>query len=398
MLYLLLRAMTDWLDTRGLYGYFGLLDQVEFRALSAAGLSFAIVLLLGRRVISWLVRMKIGDSGLSDAALLEQQTRSKANTPTMGGILIAGAILASVILLADISTFYVQVSIIIMLAFAALGAADDWLKLTIARRNRSRQGLHAWEKLVFQIGLAALVGFFLYRHNDTPAVHDLGHVLNLPFQRTYVPRPWLDWAQGVPPTLNDGLIYLSIGAFMLLSILVITGMSNAANITDGMDGLAAGVSAIISIGLFVLCLIAQSATLAPYLLVPRIPGAGELAVLSAAMAGACFGFLWWNCSPAAVFMGDTGSLCLGGLIAYVAIVLRQEIVVLLMSAVFLIEAGSSLLQVGYFKATRGKRIFKCAPFHHHLHLSNWTEQQIVVRAWIVTILLLVVALATVKVR
>jgi phospho-N-acetylmuramoyl-pentapeptide-transferase len=165
-----------------------------------------------------------------------------------------------------------------------------------------------------------------------------------------------------------------------------------------MDGLAAGVSTAVMVGLFVLSLIAGNQGMAQFLLVPYIPGAAELAVLAGATAGACLGFLWWNCSPAQVFMGDTGSLALGGIAGYIAVVTRQEIATLLMTGVFLTEIGSVVLQVSYFKLTKGKRIFRCAPFHHHLHLGGWTEQQVVARAWIVTIILVVVALALVKVR
>jgi phospho-N-acetylmuramoyl-pentapeptide-transferase len=175
-------------------------------------------------------------------------------------------------------------------------------------------------------------------------------------------------------------------------------MSNAVNITDGMDGLASGISAIVSVGLLVLALIAGSEQAARYLLVPYIPFADELAVVAGAMIGATLGFLWWNCSPAQVFMGDTGSLALGALIGYIAIVTRQEAVVLLMSAVFLFELLSVALQVGCFKLTGGKRIFRVAPYHHHLHVGGWTEQQVVARAWIVSVLLVLTALALIKVR
>jgi phospho-N-acetylmuramoyl-pentapeptide-transferase len=170
------------------------------------------------------------------------------------------------------------------------------------------------------------------------------------------------------------------------------------NITDGMDGLAAGISTAVAFGLFVLALVAGWQAAAQYLLVPYIPGSDELAVLAGAMAGACLGFLWWNCFPAQVFMGDTGSLALGGLMAYIAIVIRHEAVLLLMCGMFLIEIGSVVLQVGCFKLTKGKRIFRVAPIHHHFHLGGWTEQQVVARFWIISIILVVLALASIKVR
>jgi phospho-N-acetylmuramoyl-pentapeptide-transferase len=181
-------------------------------------------------------------------------------------------------------------------------------------------------------------------------------------------------------------------------MLVLTGMSNAVNITDGMDGLAGGISAAVAMGLVVLAYTAQDMSSAQYLLVPYIQGSQELPIIAAATAGACLGFLWWNCSPAQVFMGDTGALAIGGLLAYIALVIRQEVVLFIMSGVFLWEIASVAMQVGYFKWTKGKRIFRMAPFHHHLHLGGWTEQQVVARAWIVTVLLIVVALATIKIR
>ena len=378
MLYMILRKQDWW--PKGF-------NQAESRALMAALLSFFLVLFAGPAVIRWLVRMKIGDTGVSDAAGLATHAASKAKTPTMGGIMIAGAITLCMLLLADLGTFYVQVSFIVMVFYGGLGLADDWLKLTAARRGSGRQGLYGWEKLVFQIGIAALIGYFL-------AGQDAGGVeraLNLPMQRTYVP--------GNPNLLIEhSVIILPTAVFVFTTILMITGMSNAVNITDGMDGLAGGISGVVSIGLLIICLIAGKQSWAGDLLVPHLPYSGELAVLAGAMAGSCVGFLWWNCSPASVFMGDTGALSLGGLIGYIAVVTRQEYMVLIMSGIFVFEALSVMMQVGYFKATGGRRIFKCAPFHHHLHMSNWTEQQVVVRFWLITVLLTAVAIMSIKVR
>jgi phospho-N-acetylmuramoyl-pentapeptide-transferase len=388
MLYLLLRAVENWLVERDLYGFFRVLDQLEFRALASAGLSFAIVVAMGPRVIRWLRIRKIGDTGLSDAEALRQHMNSKQNTPTMGGILIVGAMAGAVLLLADLTQFYVQASLIVMLCFAALGAVDDWLKLNaVTRGTGGRQGLYPWEKLIFQLGLAALVGYFAYHQAQGP--ENLAHVLNLPLQKTYE-------SAGGP--VRPGLVYLPLAAYVLVMALMVAGMSNAVNITDGMDGLAAGVSGTVAVGLLLLTLIAGSEKWAQYLLVPHVPVADELSILAGAMVGACLGFLWWNCSPAQVFMGDTGALALGALIGYTAVIIRQEVVVLLMSGVFLAEIASVVLQVACFKLTGGKRIFRVAPVHHHFHLAGWTEQQVVTRAWIVTILLVIAGLASIKVR
>ncbi|MBX3390341.1 MAG: phospho-N-acetylmuramoyl-pentapeptide-transferase [Phycisphaeraceae bacterium] len=378
----------QWLGERGFYSPLAILDQIQFRALASAVLSFAIMIVFGRRVIAMLVRLKIGDAGLSDAEALQRHAASRANVPTMGGILIAGAILVSVLLLADLRHFFVQAGLMVFVAFAVLGGVDDWLKLTASRRgSKSRQGLYAWEKLVFQLAISALVSYFLFRQGGATK-EELLHVLNLPGQKT--------WES--PGNVSTSLFYLSVPLFVLFATLIVTGLSNAVNISDGMDGLAAGTSGIVSIGLVVLALIAGSQSASQYLLVPHIPMGDELAVFAGAMAGACFGFLWWNCSPASVFMGDTGALSLGAMAGYVAVITRQEFVVLAMCGVFLIEAGSVVLQVGYFKYTKGKRIFKVAPYHHHLHLSGWTEQQVVVRFWIITVLLVVLAMVSIKVR
>lgn len=392
MIYLLLNLVRQSLVSSGLYRYVSVLDQIQFRALAAAAVAFCIVLFLGRRTIAFLVRMKIGDTGASDAEALRRLTAGKANTPTMGGVLIAGAVALATLLLADITKYYVQLGLIVLLWLAVLGGFDDWLKLTAKTRGSGRQGLYSWEKLVFQLALGGLIGYFAYSHGSSPEGPSLAHVLNLPFQKTYDPQT------GGGVVLNPSLFYLSKAVFIVIATLMIAGMSNAVNITDGMDGLATGISAVVTLGLVVLALVAGSQAAAQYLLVPHIPFADELAVMIGATTGACLGFLWWNCAPAQVFMGDTGSLCLGGLIGYYAIILRQELVVLAMSTVFLTEIASVVLQVGYFKVTKGKRIFRCAPYHHHLHLGGWTEHQIVARAWIVSIVLVIAALASIKVR
>jgi phospho-N-acetylmuramoyl-pentapeptide-transferase len=390
MLYWLLDATRGWLDENGLYRLLRVLDQVEFRAFAAAFLSFLIVLLGGRPVIRRLTALKIGDAGSTDAEALRAHAANKANTPTMGGVLICGAILVATLLLADIRQMHVQLGVIVLVWLSVLGGFDDWLKLTAQRRGTGRQGLFAWEKLVFQLGIGVVVGYFGYAAGDNPQVsHDLAHVLNLPFQRTFEPG-----GQGVVP----GLVYLPPVIYIVIATLMVAGMSNAVNITDGMDGLASGISTSVAFVLMILAFIAGSEGFSQYLLVPHVPFVDELSVIAGAMAGACLGFLWWNGSPALVFMGDTGSLALGGLIAYIAIAIRQEVVTLLICGPFLVEIGSVVLQVGYFKATRGQRIFRCAPYHHHLHLGGWTESQVVTRFWIVSILLGLIGIATLKLR
>ncbi|MFG0283764.1 MAG: hypothetical protein ACF8R7_05020, partial [Phycisphaerales bacterium JB039] len=291
------------------------LYQLEFRAGAAAALAFFMVMLFGKRVIAQLVRLKIGDTGLTDADALQAGAGSKKNTPTMGGVLICGAMLLAIALLADITTFYVQAGMLVIVWLAVLGGFDDWLKLTAAqRRAGSRQGLYAWEKLIFQLGLGLLIGLFAYNHGDATPGPDLAHALNLPGQRTYVPT------EG--HAVNDALWYMSRWVFVTVAVLMIAGMSNAVNITDGMDGLATGISAAVALGLVILTLVSGEQASAQRLLVPYVTQSGELAVIAGAMLGACVGFLWFNAYPAQVFMGDTGALCLGGVIGYIAVIAR----------------------------------------------------------------------------
>lgn len=378
------RVVGTWVDS-----LLQILDQPDFRAFAAIVIAFAIVLALGNRTIAWLRRKKIGDTGATDAAALAVTAGSKKHVPTMGGVLIIGAILATIALVGNLANFFVILACITGVWLAVLGGFDDWLKLTAASRGGGRQGLYSWEKLVFQLGIGLLVAYFAYTHAPLDRGPPLAHVLTLPFQKTYLS------SQG---EINPALIYLSLPVFVVLGTLMVAGMSNAVNITDGMDGLASGISAAVALGLLALAVIAGSEVNAKFLLVPYIPQSRELSVVAGAMAGACLGFLWFNCSPASVFMGDTGSLALGGMIGFIAVAVRQEIVILFMCGVFLLEIASVVLQVGYFKATGGKRIFKCAPYHHHLHLLGWTEQQVVSRLWIVGVLLVVLGLASIKLR
>lgn len=396
MLYLLWNLARNWLGDLKVEWLFVVLDQLTFRALLAAALAFFCVVAFGKPVIRWLRRKKIGDTGQADTQLLAEAATSKKNVPTMGGLLICGSIFVATVLLADITNFYVILGLIVMLYLGALGSIDDWLKLTAASRpGGSRQGLHAWEKLLFQLGLGLLIGYFIYNKGDTAGVDkDLAHVLSLPLQATYVNGGRF---------INPSVIELPRLVFIVLAVLMIAGMSNAVNITDGMDGLAAGTTVIVTLGMTVLVYIAGWQTAAQYLLVPYVSYSDELLVLAAAMAGACLGFLWWNCWPAQVFMGDTGSLALGGLLGYLAVVIRQELLLLIMSGVFLMEIASVVLQVSYFKYSRrrtgtGQRLFRVAPIHHHFHLGGWTEQTVVARFWIVAAILVVAGLAIVKLR
>ncbi|MCH8316353.1 MAG: phospho-N-acetylmuramoyl-pentapeptide-transferase [Planctomycetes bacterium] len=387
MLYYLLTKTSDQLDEIGLYSLLQVFYQLEFRAFVAVVCSFLIVLLFGRKTIRWLIKQKIGDSPEFYHADLNEIMARKAATPTMGGILICGSMLLTILLFADLTNRFVMLALIVLAWLAVLGGFDDWLKLTSARRAPgSREGLHAWEKLLFQIGIGAVAGYFLYRHGIGRETH---HVLTLPFQRTYQPGT---------TQLESSVIVLSGVAFVLIATILIAGTSNAVNLTDGMDGLAPGTLAVASFALMVLCFIAGSFDTARFLMFPHIDGSKELMIVTGAMAGACLGFLWFNCAPAQVFMGDTGALPLGGLMAYIAVAIRQEILLLVIGGVFFMEMASVILQVGYFKWTGGKRIFRCSPIHHHFHLGGWSEPQVVTRFWVLAVVFAMIALVSIKLR
>jgi phospho-N-acetylmuramoyl-pentapeptide-transferase len=401
MIYLLVDLLRETIQRSTLLGPLGVFRWVEFRAVAAIILSFLVVVLCAKRTIRFLLKLKIGDNPEFYHKDLNQLMKQKANTPTMGGLLVSGAIFITTALLADFSSYYVPLALVCLVWLSIVGGCDDWLKLTSARRKPgSREGLYTWEKFVLQIGLAVLMGLFIHHYGVskfTISLQDLqmSHSLTLPFFKTWV----FENGHWVP---SPYLIVLGTWPFVALAVLIITGASNAVNLTDGMDGLASGIMVIVAFAFLVLCIIAGyrdgNFVLAQKLLVPHIPRSEELAVVAGAMVGSCLGFLWFNCSPARVFMGDTGSLPLGGLIGFIAVVIRQELLLLVVGGVFVVEMLSVMLQVGYFKATGGKRIFKCAPIHHHFHLSGWTEQQVVVRFWLVTALLVAVALATIKLR
>ena len=402
MLYLLYWLLQDWAETTWLLRPLNVFRWVEFRAVLAIIVSFAIVLAFGRRTITWLLKQKIGDNPEFYNKGLNELMKSKANTPTMGGILIAGSIFATTVLLANLGSFYIPMALVCLVWLFCVGLWDDYWKLTSARRKTGkREGLHSWEKYLLQVGLAVILGIFIHhwgynKHTmEVENIRLMSHAFNLPFLKSWV----FEGGQWVP---NPSMIGLGVIPFVILAIIVITGSSNAVNLTDGMDGLASGVMVIVAFAFMVLSLIAGydegGFQLAKYLLVPYIPMSEELAIVAGAMVGACLGFLWFNCNPAQVFMGDTGSLPLGGLIGYIAVVIRQEFLLVIIGGIFVMEAVSVVMQVGYFKLSKGKRIFKCAPIHHHFHLSGWTEQQVVVRFWLITAILVTIALATIKLR
>ncbi len=379
MIYHILWSLREVFTHRlGFYAY----EDVIFRAIMAALVSLLISIMSGPRIIRWLVRKKIGDRPEFHHTGLNELMRERANTPTMGGMIILISIITSTLLWARLDNPFVHKALFVIVWFGLLGGVDDWLKLTSKIRHRSRDGLKAWEKLVFQFGGAVLVGIFLY--SDFQNLPD-ARMLWLPFYK-----------HGIP---------LAGWAFAIITVLYISATSNAVNLTDGMDGLASGCVGIMSAVLVVLCFMASetmsrtsTTTWAGYLLLPHVPQAGELCVFYASIMGAIFGFLWFNCHPAQVFMGDMGSLPLGAAMGYGAIVSRHEILLLVIGGVFMMELLSVVLQVVYFKYTGGGRLFRCAPIHHHFHLGGWSEPQVVVRFWMLAVGFAILALATLKIR
>jgi len=375
-----------WLTQGAPYAY----KAAWFRATLAVIVAFLFVWALGPPVIRMLVRLKIGDRPEFDHAALNRATANKANTPTMGGILISVSIAATVLLLADLSNFYISMALFCLFWLAGLGAVDDWLKLTVTRRSGTRDGLRLWEKLVFQVALGVLLALFIYRYGETNLEKARwGEDLNVPASPYY--------NMLILPFTSKTLA-LPAGAFVVITIVVIAGTSNAVNLTDGMDGLASGCMVLTAFAFTVFAIVVGSYDLAKPLLFPHIHGAAELAVLCGAVVGACLGFLWYNAYPAQVFMGDTGSLPLGGLMGYVAIVTRLEPMLFIVGGVFVIEALSVIVQVGYYKATKGKRVFRCSPLHHHYHLGGLNETQVVIRFWLMAALFTAFALLTIKLR
>ncbi len=362
-----------------------------FRAIVAVLLAFAIVWACGPYTIRKLIELKIGDRPDFDHEALNRATQDKTNTPTMGGILISIAIGLTVLTLANLQNFYIILGLFCLVWLSVLGGIDDWLKLTAGRRSGTRDGLRMWEKLVFQLALGLLLAIFIHRTGETNVfrarwgedldAHYLIHynVLNIPFYKYAITT-------------------LSVPAFYTITVVVIAGTSNAVNLTDGMDGLASGCMALTAFAFMVLAIVVGEHTLSVRLGFPQILEAEELAVLCGAVLGGCLGFLWYNAYPARVFMGDTGSLPLGGLMGYVAIVTRLELWLFIVGGIFVIEALSVLIQIFCYKAMGGRRIFRCAPLHHHYHLGGLTETQVVMRFWLVAVLFAALALLTIKLR
>ncbi|MFM1849622.1 MAG: phospho-N-acetylmuramoyl-pentapeptide-transferase [Burkholderiaceae bacterium] len=389
----MLLALIDYLDT--LIKGFGVFGYLTLRAVMATLTALLLGLVLGPWVIRKLSLLKIGQAVRDDGP---QTHLIKAGTPTMGGALILLSIAVTTLLWADLSNRFVWIVLIVTMGLGAVGWVDDYRKVVY----RDPKGLPAKWKYFWQSVIGLVAAFWLVFSVSAPtnaAAWQLfiqwiqnGFVLSLPAT-----------ADLIVPFFKSVAYPLGVFGFVLLSYFVIVGSSNAVNLTDGLDGLAIMPTVLVAGALGVFAYVAGNAVFSKYLLLPFIPGAGELTVFCAALVGAGLAFLWFNAYPATVFMGDVGALALGGALGAVAIVVRQEIVLFIMGGVFVAETLSVMLQVAYFKYTKrrfgeGRRILRMAPLHHHFEESGWKETQVVVRFWIITMMLVLAGLATLKIR
>ncbi|MCE2680240.1 MAG: phospho-N-acetylmuramoyl-pentapeptide-transferase [Burkholderiales bacterium] len=384
----MLLELARWLaeDIRG----FAVFNYLTLRAVLACGTALALGLLLGPAVIRKLTEYKIGQSVRDDGP---QTHLVKAGTPTMGGALVLLSITLSTLLWADLSNRFVWVVLIVTLGFGWIGWVDDYRKVVY----RNPKGLPAKWKYFWQsvIGvLAASYLAFAVSANSSESVLDVFTLWVQSGFSMYLPNR----ADLIVPFFKSVTYPLGVWGFITLSYFVIVGTSNAVNLTDGLDGLAIMPTVMVASALAIFAYVAGNSVYSKYLLLPFIPGAGEVTVFLAALSGAGLAFLWFNAYPAQVFMGDVGALALGGALGTVAVIVRQEIVLFIMGGVFVAETLSVMIQVAYFKYSGGKRIFRMAPLHHHYELSGWKETQVVVRFWIITMMLVLFGLSTLKLR
>lgn len=359
MLYYLLYQFHDLFSALNVFRY------ITFRSALAIITSFSASILLGPWIIRKLIFLKIGQNVRKEEYMNLHQY--KQGTPTMGGILILFSILLSVLLWADLSNKYVLLTTLTCIWLGAVGFADDYIKIT----KKVSKGLNARGKLLWQFGLGIIIGLFIYLDPTTTTR------LDVPFFKK--------------AAIDIGLFYIP------LVVLIVVGTSNAVNLTDGLDGLAIGSVLMVAFTLSILSYLTGHIKLSEYLFIPYVSGTGELTVFCAAIFGASLGFLWFNCHPAMVFMGDVGSLALGGTLGIIAVFIKKELLLVVMGGIFVLEALSVILQVASFKL-RKKRIFKMAPLHHHFEKMGWPESRVIIRFWIIAIIFALITLTTLKLR
>ena len=392
----MLMELAQWLQ--GLspeFGFFRVFQYLTFRAVMAALTALLIGLVAGPPVIRRLTELKIGQPIRTNGM---ETHLVKSGTPTMGGVLILMSITISTLLWFDLSNRFVWIVLVVMVGFGGIGWADDWRKVVYKDPN----GMRSREKYLWQSGIGLLAALYL--------VFSISEVSNYRVFELFVSWVQSGFDVDLPPKAGLLLPFfksvsypLGVLGFVVLTYLVIVGSSNAVNLTDGLDGLAIMPVVMVGSALGVFAYVTGSATYSRYLLFPHIPGSGELLIFCSAMAGAGLAFLWFNTHPAQVFMGDVGALALGAALGTIAVIVRQEIVLAIMGGIFVVEAISVMLQVTWFKFTKrrygeGRRLLRMAPLHHHFEKSGWKESQVVVRFWIITMLLCLVGLSTLKLR
>ena len=392
----MLLSLTLWLQSLGPeFGFLRVFQYLTFRAVMAAMTALIVGLVAGPYFIRRLTALKIGQP-IRDYAM--QSHLSKSGTPTMGGVLILFSIALSTLLWFDLSNRFVWIVLMVTLGFGAIGWVDDWRKVV----HKDPEGMRSREKYFWQSVIGLVAALYL--------VFSVSEVNNLRVLQLFIEWVTSGFTVDLPP--QAGLMVpffkeisypLGVFGFVMMTYLVIVGSSNAVNLTDGLDGLAIMPVVMVGSALGIFAYLTGNAVFARYLLMPHIPGAGELLIFCSAMAGAGLAFLWFNTHPAQVFMGDVGALALGAALGTIAVIVRQEIVLAIMGGIFVVEALSVMLQVGYFKYTKrrfgqGRRLFQMAPLHHHFEKKGWKETQVVVRFWIITMLLCLVGLSTLKLR
>ena len=392
----MLLSLAQWLQS--LYpdlGFLRVFQYLTFRAVMAALTALIVGLAAGPYVIRRLAALKIGQP-IREYAM--QTHLSKGGTPTMGGVLILFSIALATLLWFDLSNRFVWIVLIVILGFGAIGWVDDWRKVV----HKDPEGMRSREKYFWQSVIGLVAAFYL--------LFSVSEVSNQRVLELFFGWVASGFTVDLPP--HSGLLVpfftevsypLGVFGFVVLTYLVIVGSSNAVNLTDGLDGLAIMPVVMVGSALGIFAYVTGHAVFSKYLLLPHIPGAGELLIFCSAMAGAGLAFLWFNTHPAQVFMGDVGALALGGALGTIAVIVRQEIVLAIMGGIFVVEALSVMLQVSYFKYTKrrygqGRRLLQMAPLHHHFEKKGWKETQVVVRFWIVTMLLCLVGLSTLKLR
>jgi len=389
-------SLAQWLQTLSPeLGFFRVFQYITFRAVMAALTALIIGLSFGPWVIRRLTELKLGQP-IRELGVMAHQ--AKSGTPTMGGVLILIGIGVSTLLWFDWSNRFVWIVMIVTVGFGAIGWVDDWRKVV----DKNPKGMASWEKFLWQSAIGLVAALYL--------AFSVSETSNLRVLELFLRWVQSGFSNDLPPKADlivpffKTISYpLGVFGFITLTYFVIVGASNAVNLTDGLDGLAIMPVVMVGSVLGVFAYVTGNSVFSRYLLIPYIPGAGELLIFCSAMAGAGLAFLWFNTHPAQVFMGDVGALSLGGALGTIAVITRQEILLGIMGGIFVAEALSVMLQVSWFKFTRkrygtGRRILKMAPLHHHFEKSGWTETQVVVRFWIITMLLCLIGLASLKLR